>query len=151
MKLVTLLMTLTLFTSCSSKVKRSQRSGDLNVSVTSKLSVDVDVDTSKKIQGSVKHIKLFGFIDIKTSKHYADGVNYGQGESGFSLFGPGIVEEAKSAAAYKAVVPGKADVLVAPQYLVKVESYLLGAWKVVTAQVSGYAGTIKQIKKNSNQ
>lgn len=133
--------------SCSSTtMNRSQKSGSLDVSVKSNLNADVDVDMSKKISGTAKHTKLFGIFDIKTSKHYADGVAYDGGGSGFSLFSGGIVEDTKSAAAYRAVVPNKADVLVAPQYLIKVESYFFGAWKEVTAQVSGYAGRIKSIK-----
>jgi hypothetical protein len=107
------------------------------------------VDMSKKIQGTAKHTKLFGLIDIHASKNYADGVAYdGASTGGFSLFQGGVVEDTKSAAAYNAVVPNKADVLVAPQYMIKVESYFFGAWKEVTAQVTGYAGRIKSIKQH---
>lgn len=148
MKLVSLAIiasTLTLV-SCSSTVNRSQKSGGLDVKVTSNLQADMDVDMSKKIQGTAHHTKLFGLIDIKSSKNYADGVAYdGAAGGGFSLFQGGIVEDTKSAAAYNAVVPNKADVLVAPQYMIKVESYFFGAWKEVTAQVTGYAGRIKNI------
>lgn len=153
MKVLTLAVVASSFllASCSSTMNRSQHTGDMHVKVKSHLMADLDVDMTKKISGSVKHTKLFGFIDIKSSKHYADGVNYGVKNDGFSLFGPGIVEEAKSAAAYRAVVPSKADVLVAPQYLVKVESYFFGAWKEVTAQVSGYAGKIRNIKTDQNR
>ncbi len=135
-----------LLASCSSTMNRSQKSGTLNVRVTSDLQADVDVDMSKKIQGTAKHTKLFGVIDIKSSKNYADGVAYDGGGSAFSLFAGGIVDDTKSAAAYNAVVPNKADVIVAPQYMIKVESYFFGAWKEVTAVVSGYAGRIKDIK-----
>jgi len=148
MKLLSLAIiasTLTLV-SCSSTINRSQKSGSLDVKVRSDLQADMDVDMSKKIQGSAHHTKLFGVIDIKSSKNYADGVAYDGASQGFSLFNGGIVEDAKSAAAYNAVVPNKADVLVAPQYMIKVESYFFGAWKEVTAQVSGYAGKIKNIR-----
>lgn len=138
-----------LLASCSSTMNRSQKSGALDVRVTSDLKAEVDVDMTKKIQGTAKHTKLFGVIDIKSSKNYADGVAYdGGGSSAFSLFSGGIVDDTKSAAAYNAVVPNKADVLVAPQYMIKVESYFFGAWKEVTAVVSGYAGRIKDIKQN---
>jgi len=62
-------------------------------------------------------------------------------------FGPGIVEETKSAAAYKAVVPGKVDIIVAPQYITKVNSYFFGMYKEVTATVTGYAGRVKNIRQ----
>lgn len=144
-----------LLASCSSTMNRSQKSGSLDVKVRSDLQADVDVDMSKKIQGTAKHTKLFGVIDIKSSRNYADGVAFDGGGSGFSLFAGGIVDDTKSAAAYNAVVPNKADVLVAPQYMIKVESYFFGAWKEVTAVVSGYAGRIKDIKQtprtSSNQ
>jgi hypothetical protein len=131
-------------------MNRSQKSGSLDVKVRSDLQADVEVDMSKKIQGTAKHTKLFGMIDIKTSKNFADGVSYdGGNSSAFSLFSGGVVDETKSAAAYNAVVPNKADVLVAPQYMIKVESYFFGAWKEVTANVSGYAGRIKDIKQSS--
>ena len=146
MKIFTLATSMLFLVSCSTTMNRSQRSGALDVKVKSDLHADLDVDMSKKIQGTAHHTKLFGFIDIKSSNNYADGVAYDGVGSGGSFFGGGIVEEAKSAAAYKAVVPNQADVLVAPQYLIKVESYLFGAWKEVTAQVSGYAGKIRNIK-----
>jgi hypothetical protein len=150
MKLVslTILASTMLFVSCSTTVNRSQKSGGLDVKVRSDLKADVEVDTSKKIQGAAKHIKLFGLFDIKTSTNFADGVTYNGdgGSSWFSFLSGGVVEETKSAAAYNAVVPNKADVIVAPQYIIKVQSYFFGAWKDVTAQVTGYAGRIKDIK-----
>lgn len=149
MKFIAIIASTMLLASCSHTVNRSQKSGALDVKVKSDLQADVDVDMSKKISGSAKHTKLFGLIDIKTSKNYADGIAYDGPSQGFSLFTGGVVEDAKSAAAYNAVVPNKADVLVAPQYLIKVESYFFGAWKEVTAQVSGYAGRIKNIKGNT--
>lgn len=149
MKLIALVASTFLLVSCSSTMNRSQKSGSLDVKVKSDLQADMDVDMSKKIQGTAKHTKLFGVIDIKTSKHYADGIAYDGGAQGFSLFSGGVVEDAKSAAAYNAVVPNKADVLVAPQYTIKVESYFFGAWKEVTAQVTGYAGRIKNIRQST--
>lgn len=149
MKVIALLASTFLFVSCSSTMNRSQKSGSLDVKVKSDLQADMDVDMTKKITGTAKHTKLFGVIDIKTSKNYADGVAYDGASQGFNLFAGGVVEDAKSAAAYNAVVPNKADVLVAPQYLIKVESYFFGAWKEVTAQVSGYAGRIKNIRQGT--
>jgi hypothetical protein len=124
-----------LMTGCSTTINKSQKSD---------LQVDMDVDMSKKIIGTAFHTKLFGLFDIKTSQNYADGVGY-DGAGSSSWFAGGMVEDTKSAAAYNAVVPNKADVIVAPQYLIKVKSYFFGAYKEVTAQVSGYAGIIKNI------
>lgn len=150
MKFISLaVMASTMFlVSCSSTVNRSQKSGGLDVKVRSDLQAEVQVDTTKKVQGVAKHTKLFGLIDIKTSSNYADGVVYDGVDTGFTFFSGGVVEEAKSAAAYNAVVSSKADVLVAPQYLIKIQSYFFGAWKEVTAQVTGYAGQIKDIKSS---
>jgi hypothetical protein len=132
-------------------MNRSQKSGALDVRVSTDLQVDMDIDTSKKISGSAKHSKLFGFINLQTSKNFADGVTYDGASESFSFFSGGMVDDAKSAAAYNAVSSNKADVLVIPQYTIKVESYFLGAWKEVSAQVSGYAGKIKNIRQVSNQ
>ena len=133
-----------LMTSCSTTVNKSQKSGSLDVKVKSDLQADMEVDMSKKIIGTAFHTKLFGLFDIKTSQNYADGVGY-DGVNSSGWFSAGVIEETKSAAAYNAVVPNKADVIIAPQYLIKVKSYFLGAYKEVTAQVSGYAGRIKNI------
>jgi hypothetical protein len=133
-----------LMTGCSTTINKSQKSGSLDVKVKSDLQADMEVDMSKKIIGTAFHTKLFGLFDIKTSQNYADGVGY-DGVNSSGWFSAGVIEETKSAAAYNAVVPNKADVIVAPQYLIKVKSYFLGAYKEVTAQVSGYAGRIKNI------
>lgn len=149
MKFTVLLVSTMLLVSCSTTTNRSQKSGALDVKVKSDLQADVEVDMSKKIQGTAKHVKLFGIFDIQSSKNYVDGVVYDSGSEGFALFKDTTVEDAKSAAAYNAVVPNKADVLVAPQYLIQVKSYVFGMWKEVTAQVSGYAGRVATIKTNN--
>lgn len=133
-----------LVTGCSTTMNKSQKSGMLDVKVKSDLQADVDVDMTKKIVGTASHSKLFGLFNIKSSQNYVDGVAYDGGTSG-GWFGGGMIEDTKSAAAYNAVVPNKADVIVAPQYLIKVKSYFFGTYKEVTAQVSGYAGRIRNI------
>ncbi len=145
MKFLPLLIIATTFfmASCSTKMHKSQKAGSLEVNVKSNLHADLDVDMSRKIVGTASHSRLFGLFYIKTSQNFADGVSYDGDQSGW--FSSGIVSSAKSAAAYNAVVPSKADVIVAPQYLIKVKSYFFGAYKEVTAQVSGYAGTIRSI------
>lgn len=136
--------------SCSTTNHLSQRSGGMNVSVISNLEADVDVDMSKKIVGKAHHVRIFG-IHTQNSTNYADGVTYDGGNGGggglFGVFGPGMEEAAKSAAAYNATVPNKADVLVAPQYLVKVKNYVFGLYKEVKVQVWGYSGKVRNIRQ----
>jgi len=137
-----------LLVGCSTTNTKSQKGGDLKVKVSSDLKADLDVDTTKKIVGTVHFQRILGIWDLKGSENFIEGVTYDGDEKWFlsGIFGKGIVEEAKSAAAYKAVVPAKADVIVAPQYIIKVKSYFFGAFRDVTAQVTGYGATIKDIK-----
>lgn len=135
--------------SCSSANHLSQKTGGMNVSVISNLEADVDVDMSKKIVGKAHHVRILG-IHTQSSKNFADGVTYDGGAGGgglFGVFGAGMEEEAKSAAAYNATVPNKADVLVAPQYLVKVKNYVFGLYKEVSVQVWGYSGKVRNIRQ----
>lgn len=142
--------------SCSTTNHMSQKAGGLNVAVKSNLQADLDVDMSKKIVGKAHHVRVLG-IHTQESMNYADGVSYDGASGGgmMSFFGPGMEEAAKSAAAYNATVANKADVIVAPQYIVKVKSYFFGAYKEVTAQVWGYGAKIRDIKQvkatNANQ
>lgn len=140
------ILSLIALASCSTTHHLSQKAGKLDVSVKGNLQAEVEVDMQKKIVGKSHYSRLFGLIDLNGSKNYADGVTYDGEGGGFLFFGGGVVEDAKSAAAYNATVPNKADILVAPQYLVKVNSWFFGAYKEVTAQVWGYAGKIKNIK-----
>ena len=137
--------------SCSTAMNKSQDSGMVNAEVKGNLHADIDVDMTKKIQGTAHQAKLFGFIWLRTAHHFADGVGYSGAGGGSGWFGPGMEEETKSAAAYKAVVPNKADIIVAPQYVTKVHSYFFGAYKEVTATVTGYAGRIKNIRQKQHQ
>lgn len=148
MKLIPSVLALTfLFTGCTT-LHKSQSSGSIDAGVKSNLQADIDVDMSQQIKGSAHHTQLLWFIPVKSSNRYAEGVTYNGngGGGGFQLLGPGMVDETKSAAAYNAVVPNKVDVLVAPQYLIQVKSYFFGIWKEVTANVTGYAGKIRNIQ-----
>ncbi|HAZ13495.1 MAG: hypothetical protein A2X86_13270 [Bdellovibrionales bacterium GWA2_49_15] len=143
------LVTLLSLASCTTVLNKSQPNGALGVSVSSNLAADVEVIMSKKLKGSASESALFGMINTNSSGSYLDGVSYGDSSSsGFSFFSGGILDRTKSAAAYNAVKSGgeEVDVLVAPQYIVNQKSYFFGAYKVVTVQVSGYAGRIRSIK-----
>jgi len=145
MKFMIVLTLAFIFTGCSS-VHKSQKSGSIDLGVKSDLRADIDVDMSKKIMGTAQHSRLFGLIYVKSSENFAEGVTYNNEGESFLNFWEGIETNTKRAAAYNAVSTNKADIIVAPQYIIKVKSYLFGAWKEVTAQISGYSGTIKNIK-----
>ena len=136
-----------ILTGCSTTINKSQQTGAVDVNVKSHLTANIDVDMTKMVKGSAHHTRLLWIFPIKSANRYADGVTYSGGAEP-SFFSGGMVDETKSAAAYKAVVPNKVDVLVAPQYIIQVKSYFLGAWKEVTASVTGYAGKIRDIKTN---
>ncbi len=147
MKALALVASFAFLVSCSHTTNRSQESSNLDVRLRSDLLADVDVDMTKKIQGQSRSTRLF-WIPIRHPNFFADGVGYDAGGGGFLFFGGGMEDEAKSAAAYNAVIPNKVDVIVAPQYIVKSESVFFGLWKEVTAQVQGYAGRVRNIRPN---
>lgn len=150
MKSFIVLLTLSFLTvGCSTTLNKSQPNGALDLHVQSKLNADVEVDMNRQVKGSAHQVKLLWFIPIKQSKRFVDGVNFSAQESGFKFFSGGVEDETKAAAAYNAVVPNDVEVLVAPQYTMKVKSYLFGAWKEVTVSVTGYAGKIKGFKKST--
>ena len=152
MKILLLVATFSfLITGCSTTINKSQHSGSVNININSQLKADVDVDMSRQVKGTANHKRLLWIFPIKSTDRFVDGVTYNGGESGFSLFSGGMVEETKSAAAYNAVVPNKVEVLVAPQYIVQVKSYFFGAWKEVTATVSGYSGKIREFNSTSKK
>lgn len=115
------------------------------------LDVDIDVDMNRRLSGEATEETLLWFITLKRPKSYAVNVRYSvDGSSlGFlsSLFG-GAAERMKAAAAYNAVY-GKADIIVAPEWVVEVEDYIV--FSRTTARVSGYAGTIKEIYQDPRE
>lgn len=133
-----------LLTSCSTTLNKSQQDTSIDLRIKSHLKADVDVDMNQKLSATVKQTKVLWFIPVKSAHMFADGVSYDGHMGHGGWFGPGMVEETKSAAAYQAVV-NKADVIVAPKYIVKVHSIFFGLWKEVTATVTGYAGRVKYI------
>jgi hypothetical protein len=135
---------------CSTNFNKSQIGGALDVHVKSNLSADVEVDMSKKIQGLASATKWLFLFTATGPNQYADGVAFNaDGSNSGGIFGPGIVEEVKAAAVYNAVTSGKAEIIVAPQYIMKTKSVFLGFYKEISVQVSGYAGRIKTIKSTN--
>ncbi len=143
---VFLLVIVFVFASCTTIINKSQPNGGLAVNVTSNLNADVDVNLNKKLKGTASESAVLWMIHTNSSGSYLDGISYGEGSSS-GLFSGGIVDRAKAAAAYNAVKTAgeEVDVLVAPQYIINQRSFL-GLYKVVTVQVTGYAGRIRSIK-----
>ena len=134
-----------IFTSCTT-INKSQRNGSIDIEIQGKLSADIDVDMNRVLKGTASESRLFGVITLASTNHYLDGVSYNGGKSS-SFFGEGLAGKAKAAAAYNALRGKKdVDILVAPQYAIKVKN-VLGIYRKVTATVMGYAGKIKRIKK----
>lgn len=135
---------------CSTVSHRSQLSSSLNVNMQSDLKADIEVDLENRLRGVAKGSTLFWVFDIEAPDTFLDGVSYngGSGGGGLSFLSGGLTESVKSAAAYKATSAGKCDVLVFPQYQIKVTKRLMGMYKEVSAVVTGFAGRIKSIKSD---
>jgi hypothetical protein len=131
--------------SCSHTMSKHQNTATLDLKVRARLKADIEVDSSRVLKGTAQQTRILGFM-VGSASNFSDGVTYGAEGSSLGFFGPGLEESTKSAATYKAVTPAKADVLVAPQYTLRVKSYFFGAYKQVTAVVTGWSGKIKSIK-----
>jgi hypothetical protein len=150
-KIILSLLLVSLFASCSTTFNKNEKSSALGINLVSNLDAEVEVDMTKKIQGTASAKNVFLFFTFSGPSSYADGVMYqpGGADKGFSFFGPGLSEEVKSAAVSNAMVSSKAEIIVAPQYIMKTKSYLLGLYKEITVNVTGYAGTLKSIKSSA--
>ena len=111
------------------------------------LKAEITVDMSKKLSGEASESILLWFIPLSRPTNYADGVLYSIDgtfiTSLSTLFGSGAAR-LKAAAAYNAVY-GKADIIVAPQWVYTITDYIV--FSTATARVSGYAGTLRNIKE----
>ena len=96
-----------------------------------------------KAMGQSSQTVLFGIFHVGGDNKYADGVNYAGNSSSFGGSFFDLASKVKSAAAYKVLQQTKADVLVAPTYVVQEENYLL--WKTYTAVVQAYPAKIARI------
>ena len=145
------LLLISLLSSCSTTFNKNEKSGALGINLVSNLDAEVEVDMTKKVQGTATAKKLFSIFTISGPNSFADGVVYNPNESdgGFSFFGPGVAEEVKSAAVSNAMVNSKAEIIVAPQYVMRTKSVFFGMYKEVTVNVTGYAGSLKSIKSST--
>lgn len=124
-------------------IHTSQHSGPLDVRVVAPLKADVSV--GEKITGTASSVNLFWLFNLGMPDKFSDGVLYNtEAKEGprVSWFIP--IENIKAAAVYDAVSKSKADVIVAPKYVVEYNDYLL--FRRVHVTVTGYKGTINGIK-----
>ena len=126
---------------------KSIDSSKLTVTTTSKLQADVNVDVTKQLTGTVKRVTVLGFIDVEGPDSYIDGVFKND-----SFFGSDV-DDMKAAAAFRAVTnynnnEQRADVLVAPQYVVRKTTKYLGIYREITATATGFPGRITRIRNN---
>ena len=131
-----------LATGCATK-HISQYSSPLEVEL--KTAVTPQVTVGGPIEGTavLQRILFFTF----GASQFADGVDYGLTAAPTGLFG-GLFGDSlavgKAAAAYKACTANKADVILAPRYIIDSEDYLV--YQKSTYKVMGYKGTLTGIK-----
>jgi uncharacterized protein YceK len=135
---VLFVLLMVLVSGCST-LNQSQHSSNLQITTVAPLQADIEV--GKKISGSASMTRILGIFNFGPNE-YVDGVNYGDG--GNSLFTFSNYNELKGAAAYVAVTAAKADVIIAPQYIVQQNNYIL--FKTINVTVNGYEGNIKGFK-----
>jgi hypothetical protein len=102
------------------------------------LDADVTVNVNKKISGESSSL-YFLFFQLGGDTKFAQGVDYSTKSGLFSS----AISKAKSAAAYKAVIDSKSDLIVHANYVVDIEDYVF--FRKINVKVTGYAGTINKI------
>ncbi len=135
---ILIIASLSLF-GCSSTINKSQYSKSIDMSVSSRLNAEIDVDLQNELTGYAYGGFLFHFIKITGDKKYADGIDYGNIGSNW-----GPTSWIKSAAAYNALKNTKADVLVAPRYVIEESSNPF--YREIKVKVVGYPGKIRSIR-----
>lgn len=128
------------FLSGCASLNMSQPSGSVDAVVKTDLKADISV--GEKISGESKSNIIMGLFSFGGDSKFADGVNYNGGSS--LSMGLNPVDAVKSAAAYNAVTKSGADIIVAPKYIIEVNSYVV--FKTIKVTVTGYKGTITGIK-----
>jgi len=121
----------------------SEPSSELKVRTVGILKPDIEI--GEKIEATATVSRICYMFIFGPSK-FAEGVNYGdscgRGLVEDSFWGD-TVAEAKAAAAYRACVENKADLIICPRYYVIINSYPF--YKEVNAKVFGYKGVLKGV------
>lgn len=148
----TLLITSTLFTSCSTTNKGIQSSPVISRNVhLDPIKADIKVDNENKLSGESSSAYLL-FFRVSGDNTFADGVNYSTAASAslknllnpFKFFEFIRLNKVRSAAAYNALSFGNCDVLVHPTYTNRVENYIL--FKRYTSKVEGYGAKYENFR-----
>ena len=130
----------TISTGCIST--EANRVGD-QIAVKMDLRLDPQVEVkSKKITGSAAVHSVLGFINWGVDSQ-AVGVNFGTTADMLNII-PSGENVAKNGAVYNACISNKADLLVAPQYIITKKDYIV--YKVIQCQVTGFPGVVKSVK-----
>lgn len=103
--------------------------------------LQAEISVGNKIYGVAKNTRVLGLFNFGPHK-FADGVNYG---TGLEQNLRDEYAEIKAAAAYQATHKAKADVIVAPRYVIESQNYFL--YRTTVARVEGYKGVINKISK----
>ena len=109
------------------------------------MDASIEVDTTKKLTGYASAIYLLHLFKISGDDRHADGVDYGNGKANFLEKWFGREHAVKSAAAYNAIRTSRADVLVAPQYVIESSNWN-PFYKQIKVKVTGFPGKIVSIK-----
>ncbi len=106
--------------------------------------MEADIKVGEKISGTSSATIIMGMFTVGADSKFADGVTYGASPTGFAGLFPNPVNDIKAAAAYKALASANAEVIVAPRYVIDIKDFKI--FKKITVTVTGYKGTIKNIK-----
>lgn len=139
---LSVIFSLMLFCGCSTNYL-SQPSSELKVNTVGTLRPDIEIGEKIEATATVSRIC---YIFISGPSKFAEGVNYGDSCMGYSIvdsFWGDTVAEAKAAAAYRACVENKADLIICPRYYIIIDSYPF--YKKVSAKVFGYKGVLKGV------
>lgn len=133
-------------TGCISK-NSAEFSSPLQTQLKAELRPSITV--GDKISGESSATVLLGIFTLGAPTTVADGIAYtAAGDARPSLLPisrPSLASKVRAAAAYNAVNNAKADIIVAPQYVVETKNFVL--FQQVNVKVEGYKGTITKIEQ----
>lgn len=151
--LVGLLLISVLIMSGCTLVSQSQPSGPMGVKVAAPMKAEIEV--GEKISGTASGTILCCFIQLGFPEKFAEGVDFNYQSSwnpspiaGFAGIAQMAMNNMKAGAAYDAVNRSKADVLVAPRYIIEDNNFVI--FRTLNVTVTGFKGTVKSIKNTEN-
>lgn len=134
-----------LSTGCAN-IKASKLSSQVSVPMEPVYVRPTIVAGKKTISGKATVHSLFGIITWGVNAQ-AVGVSYDAGPGGFVNPIASLAEKsesvARNAAAYEATTSCKADIILAPQYVIVTKDYFI--YKSITCKVKGFPGFVKGV------